>query len=56
MEHNDVDLEPNVTEDLNQDFQCAICGHKPARMNFGAISCSSCKMFFRRHEFYNLVS
>ena len=30
---------------------CLVCGDKARIVNYGAISCSSCKTFFRRHGF-----
>ncbi|UJR15864.1 hypothetical protein I4U23_002790 [Adineta vaga] len=32
---------------------CTVCGSEPATMNFGAICCSSCNMFFRRNEYFD---
>jgi hypothetical protein len=30
---------------------CRICGDKASIVNYGVLSCSSCKTFFRRHGF-----
>jgi hypothetical protein len=30
---------------------CQICGDKARIINYGALSCPSCKTFFRRHGF-----
>ena len=35
---------------------CHICGDKARGMNFNAISCMSCKMFFRRNALRHRVS
>jgi hypothetical protein len=31
---------------------CQVCGDKARIINYGALSCSSCKTFFRRHGFH----
>lgn len=36
--------------------QCAVCGDKARGCNFGAITCASCKEFFRRNAFKLNVS
>ena len=35
---------------------CTVCRSRPACLNFGGMTCASCKMFFRRNETYDLVS
>ena len=35
---------------------CRICGDVARGMNFGVITCMSCKAFFRRHALKDLVS
>lgn len=30
---------------------CQICGDKARIINYGVLSCASCKTFFRRHGF-----
>jgi len=35
---------------------CLICGDKAHIINYGALSCSSCKTFFRRNGFHIEVS
>lgn len=37
------------------DKQCAVCGDKALGYNFDAISCESCKAFFRRNAPKGLV-
>ncbi len=34
---------------------CLICGDKAHIINYGALSCLSCKTFFRRHGFHAKV-
>jgi len=34
---------------------CQICGDQARIINYGALSCSSCKTFFRRHGFHAKV-
>ena len=41
---------------LNGSLICVICGAPATGYNFGAIACESCKAFFRRNAFKNLVS
>lgn len=31
---------------------CQVCGDKAHIFNYGALSCASCKTFFRRHGFH----
>lgn len=31
---------------------CQICGDRAKIVNYGALSCSACKTFFRRHGLY----
>lgn len=35
---------------------CLVCGDKARIINYGALSCASCKTFFRRHGFRIEVS
>ena len=35
---------------------CGVCGDKALGYNFDAISCESCKAFFRRNAFKGIVS
>ena len=35
---------------------CAVCGDKALGYNFGAMTCESCKAFFRRNALSNKVS
>ncbi|KAI1278377.1 Nuclear receptor subfamily 1 group I member 3 [Halotydeus destructor] len=32
----------------NSKYECAICGDKASKYNFGAISCNACRQFFKR--------
>ena len=40
---------------LSQNYICHVCGDKAHVINYGALSCSSCKTFFRRHGFCSQV-
>ena len=40
---------------LKSDKLCAVCGDKALGCNFDAVSCESCKAFFRRNAFKELV-
>jgi len=40
---------------LKSDKLCAVCGDKAFGCNFDVISCESCKAFFRRNAFKELV-
>ncbi|CAF1214324.1 unnamed protein product [Adineta ricciae] len=45
---------PSETKsNLSQNYICHVCGDKAHVINYGALSCSSCKTFFRRHGFYS---
>lgn len=55
MAYNNAIFNTNATRKVDTDMECGVCAQKPARMNFGAISCVSCKMFFRRHEHFDMV-
>jgi len=37
-------------------FLCKVCGIEGAQVHYGGICCVSCKMFFRRNAYYDLVS
>lgn len=39
-----------------EDKICGVCGDKALGYNFDAISCESCKAFFRRNAFKGVVS
>ncbi len=41
---------------LKGDKLCAVCGDKALGCNFDAISCESCKAFFRRNAFKEMVA
>jgi hypothetical protein len=34
---------------------CLVCGSEGAKKNYGALTCSPCKVFFRRNVHLNLV-
>ncbi len=44
------------TQPINPDEVCSVCRFGEGKNNYGAITCSSCKVFFRRNEHLNLVS
>ena len=46
----------NVQEEERSFLLCHICGDRARGMNFNAISCMSCKMFFRRNALRHGVS
>ncbi len=35
---------------------CQVCGDSASINNYGALTCSSCRTFFRRNGFYTKVS
>ncbi len=35
---------------------CQVCGDSASIINYGALTCSSCRTFFRRNGFYTKVS
>jgi len=44
-----------VQKHVRSDKLCAVCGDKALGCNFDAISCESCKAFFRRNAFKESV-
>ncbi|CAF4446934.1 unnamed protein product [Rotaria sp. Silwood2] len=38
--------------EFNENSCCQVCGDKAHIFNYGALSCASCKTFFRRHGFH----
>ena len=36
----------------NKSNACKVCGHHARFINYGALSCQPCKIFFRRHAFH----
>ena len=48
------DIDSNITTPSTispQSSPCLICGDKARIINYGALSCQSCKTFFRRNGF-----
>ena len=43
------------TEDPKVAKKCSVCGDKALGYNFNAITCESCKAFFRRNALKNKV-
>jgi hypothetical protein len=41
---------------MNKQLICVVCGSNARGYNFGAITCMSCKMFFRRHALTSIVN
>lgn len=37
---------------MDKTNRCQVCGDKAHVANYGALSCPSCKIFFRRHGFH----
>ncbi len=49
------DEESKVKSSIEEIHVCSICGFGKAKKNYGALTCSSCKIFFRRNENFDLV-
>ncbi len=49
------DEEYSVKISIEEMNICSICGFGKAKKNYGALTCSSCKIFFRRNENFDLV-
>ncbi len=47
---------PGRTRKNKEDKTCGVCGDRALGYNFDAISCESCKAFFRRNAPKGLVS
>jgi ribosomal protein L37AE/L43A len=45
-----------VLQNGNSQKTCRVCGDTALNMNFGAVSCESCKAFFRRNALKKKVS
>ncbi|PVD30396.1 hypothetical protein C0Q70_09662 [Pomacea canaliculata] len=57
MEHSPTDGYGCVkTRKNKEDKYCGVCGDRALGYNFDAISCESCKAFFRRNAPKGLVS
>jgi len=41
---------------VNSSKICSVCTFEQAKKNYGALTCQSCKVFFRRSGNRNLVS
>jgi hypothetical protein len=52
----DPDVDPSSFEDPKSSKKCSVCGDKALGYNFNAITCESCKAFFRRNALKNKVS
>lgn len=46
----------SIHKPVRLDKLCAVCGDKALGCNFDAVSCESCKAFFRRNAFKDSVS
>jgi len=44
-----------MAKHVRSDKLCAVCGDKALGCNFDAVSCESCKAFFRRNAFKDSV-
>ncbi len=45
----------NQSTELSKVNICQVCGNNARSYNYGAISCLSCRAFFRRHGFRSQV-
>jgi len=45
----------SMQKHIRSDKLCAVCGDKALGCNFDALSCESCKAFFRRNAFKESV-
>lgn len=45
-----------LDESKKEAQQCRVCGAPTWQVNFGAVSCSACKMFFKRNAIFGTVS
>jgi hypothetical protein len=50
---NDKDVS---MEEVNLSKTCSVCGSGPVNKNYGALTCSPCKVFFHRNVHIDLVS
>ena len=46
---------PNGGTTLDKTKLCSVCGHKALGYNFNAVTCESCKAFFRRNALKSKV-
>jgi transposase len=52
----DDSLESSIEdEEINFLNVCSVCGYQKGKNNYGAFTCSSCKVFFRRNADLDLV-
>jgi hypothetical protein len=47
---------PGSGDDSKSSKKCSVCGDKALGYNFNAITCESCKAFFRRNALKNKAS
>ncbi len=50
-----LSISPNRPNQPTKIGICQVCGDKANIINYGALSCSSCKTFFRRRGFHSKV-
>lgn len=49
-------MEDEQLENKEADKTCGVCGDRALGYNFNAVSCESCKAFFRRNALKNKAS
>ena len=53
---SDVEEEKEHLEGDPAGLKCVVCGSNANGYNFDAVTCESCKAFFRRNAFRSIVS